>query len=466
MKRRFGVWLNIVTICFCVCAIAIGVYSATTASITASGKIAFTAHNCKIEVTGYIYGHAEGNVHDGLPVTEEHAEYLTTNNTPITIEGTIDIGSRYFSDMESSNGKPENIVFGIIVKNVSPYEITTSTSLEDVELPDQLNVTCSTEGGNLTKDQEITFEYTLEVLPTYDENSNAIFIGFPLLSFDIPINTYKKETKEPFYIIDDDSAYDGYLATKMGHAFSGNQTTEDLEWVAFAVQGDEKNNYIQPSFVAASAVESKKVSARNSCEYWYSLQGSSISLNNYKGHTYWFVQRYVSGGYYFGDDMSSETAGGSVAFGNTIYSNSTAKAYLDNTYITTSITAIADSDLYASITNRSVTETYTGLDYGDGDAEPYDDIYTGSVTLTFSGKLWLLSALETELMPADIRLAYGLGNKKGTYIDSENNGAEWWLRSPWYYNDANHENVNYAGYYDADFVEDSLGIRPAFQIAL
>ncbi|MBQ7885015.1 MAG: hypothetical protein IJ318_02855, partial [Clostridia bacterium] len=61
MKKKFGLWLNIVTICLCVCAIAIGVYSATTANLNASGKLGFTAHGCDVDVSGTIVGHATGN---------------------------------------------------------------------------------------------------------------------------------------------------------------------------------------------------------------------------------------------------------------------------------------------------------------------------------------------------------------------------------------------------------------------
>ena len=132
MKHKFNLWLNIATICLCLCAIAVGVYSATASTVTASGKVAFTAHNCKVEITGYIFGHAQGNLDDGLPVAEEDAEPLTQNNNPITIEGgvstsaqsTLSIGdNRWFTDMSSENGKPANIVIGINTKNVSTYDI-------------------------------------------------------------------------------------------------------------------------------------------------------------------------------------------------------------------------------------------------------------------------------------------------------------------------------------------------------
>ena len=58
MKRKYSWIFNVVVICLCLCAIAFGVYSATTASITASGKIAFTAHGCKASATVAMRGHS------------------------------------------------------------------------------------------------------------------------------------------------------------------------------------------------------------------------------------------------------------------------------------------------------------------------------------------------------------------------------------------------------------------------
>ena len=61
MKKKFSLWFNIVTIYLCMCAIVIGVYAVSTATLTLSGQIGFTAHGCKVNVTGYIYGHGMKN---------------------------------------------------------------------------------------------------------------------------------------------------------------------------------------------------------------------------------------------------------------------------------------------------------------------------------------------------------------------------------------------------------------------
>ena len=129
MKKKFNFWLQIVTICLCICAIAVGVYSATTAQITAGGKIGFVAHGCKVSVNGYIYGHAMKNGVDdvdGLPVAKPttEAEKIKLSNTDLVVEAgvtsTLDFGKRYFSDMQSDDGKPNDIFIVIVVTNATP----------------------------------------------------------------------------------------------------------------------------------------------------------------------------------------------------------------------------------------------------------------------------------------------------------------------------------------------------------
>ncbi|MBE7074993.1 MAG: hypothetical protein E7376_03345, partial [Clostridiales bacterium] len=68
MKNKFKWLINVFTLVLCVCALAIGVYAAKQASLTATGTIGFKAHGVDMNVTGYIYGHATSE--DGEPVLE------------------------------------------------------------------------------------------------------------------------------------------------------------------------------------------------------------------------------------------------------------------------------------------------------------------------------------------------------------------------------------------------------------
>ena len=91
MKKKFRLWLNIVTICLCVCAVAIGVYAATSATLTVQGQIGFEAHGCDIDASGYVFGHKTvvGTVEQ--PKSEDDEEVSDeSENSNETIESTTD----------------------------------------------------------------------------------------------------------------------------------------------------------------------------------------------------------------------------------------------------------------------------------------------------------------------------------------------------------------------------------------
>ena len=78
-KRKLGLILNIATLCLSIAAIAIGVYSITTASLTINGSVGFTVHECRVNISGYMYGYADtasGPVHK-KPTTDAEKQYLT-----------------------------------------------------------------------------------------------------------------------------------------------------------------------------------------------------------------------------------------------------------------------------------------------------------------------------------------------------------------------------------------------------
>ena len=199
MKKKFNFWLNIITICFCVCAIAVGVYSATTAQVTASGKIGFTAHGCKVEIGGNIYGHGvkDGvDDQDGLPVPSNTPVAFTSKTLDGTIAngvtGDFDIGNRYFSDMESTTGAPAPIVITIKVTNKSNYDVEVATNLNNVDKPAQVSIALTT--GNATqtiaKDAVATFVFTLTLNPD-STGTTANYSSFDLTNLVIPMTAVK-----------------------------------------------------------------------------------------------------------------------------------------------------------------------------------------------------------------------------------------------------------------------------------
>ena len=119
MKKKFSLWLNIVTICLCVCAIMVGVYAATNATLTVSGQIGFEAHGCQGTVSGTIKGHAlkNGENHqDGMP--SETAEALDSGKVA-NFNESLALGDRYFSDLKEQDGTPSPIIITLSITNTS-----------------------------------------------------------------------------------------------------------------------------------------------------------------------------------------------------------------------------------------------------------------------------------------------------------------------------------------------------------
>ena len=184
MKKKFSIWLNIVTICLCIAAIAIGVYAATSATLQVQGQIGFTAHNCDVDISGYIYGHAEGDSESGAPVdapTGENDKVKlqagtsgdTNTSTPYIAEirgsaGSLKIGNRYFSDAESTDGKPSDIVIVITAKNVSEFDIEAEVGTITTPSTAVKATVVASINDSISKNGEITFTITLSMQKTGD----------------------------------------------------------------------------------------------------------------------------------------------------------------------------------------------------------------------------------------------------------------------------------------------------------
>ena len=144
MKKKFGLWFNIVTICLCICAIAVGVYSATNASLSVTGQIGFTAHGCKLTIEGTLSG------------------YATTDNATSVINGTklttvnlnnnsddMALGNIYFSDLTGSEEIPQ-ITLELEITNKSPYAVIGTVSVPATS--GNLSITSSDASVSLAKD--------------------------------------------------------------------------------------------------------------------------------------------------------------------------------------------------------------------------------------------------------------------------------------------------------------------------
>lgn len=166
--------LNIAVLCLCVCAIAIGVYSAKNASLNVTGTIGFTAHNCNVDISGYIYGHS--TTKDGTPIAKPTQDsekvYLKNGTTDVTEtsplkitgnSGALTFGDVFFSDM-GETGDLEQVRIVLTITNQSSYEVLVDA---DVTVPESakcdfvcdnaLQVLYTTNEGTKSKTATLTF---------------------------------------------------------------------------------------------------------------------------------------------------------------------------------------------------------------------------------------------------------------------------------------------------------------------
>ena len=151
MKKKFSLWVNLAVICLCVCSIAIGVYAATSATLTVSGQIGFQAHECSVEVSGEIYGHAKDATLTTVYTSTDPAEItMDTDATGIvggtnaTVTNPVSLGTLNFTDLVDPM---PSIVVSLTVTNQSPYPVAASVIISDVN-----NVSYSRKYTQLYKD--------------------------------------------------------------------------------------------------------------------------------------------------------------------------------------------------------------------------------------------------------------------------------------------------------------------------
>ena len=128
MKKKFSFIINIATICLCVCAIAIGVWSVKNAQLAVSGNIGFTTHNCDVVATIYIQNAIRKDANDewekmvGTQAQWSSATDATNASNYVKNSDTWTFGSIYFDDW--FDDVPSTIRIKIKVANYSLYPVS------------------------------------------------------------------------------------------------------------------------------------------------------------------------------------------------------------------------------------------------------------------------------------------------------------------------------------------------------
>ena len=191
-KRKLGLILNIATLCLSIAAIAIGVYSITTASLTINGSVGFTVHECRVNISGYMYGYADtasGPAHK-KPTTDAEKQYLTydgskkaTDEAPMVVASNnqslsfnIGEGNGVYFSSEAFDNEIKPIVIVLRVANATENMVLvqdTTTVSSDAKY--ELN--CDNQANMLyTQGDGLSTTITYSLLPKKDSSGNYVAI--------------------------------------------------------------------------------------------------------------------------------------------------------------------------------------------------------------------------------------------------------------------------------------------------
>lgn len=456
MKKKFSLWLNIVTICLCLCAIAIGVYAATSATLTISGQIGFTAHGVVGSVTAAtIEGHAVKSGVDNKDGTPSEAVSLLSNNTPVAFNDAngIKLGTKYFSDLQNADGTTTDIVIKLTISNTSNYDIIAYIDDATTTLPTNVitnndtipSVKIAKNGtGNLV------IGLQLKKVAKYDEDGTTI-TGYEYNDFNTDGSLKNLDIKLGFdkYVAatyttgkvdigESGSSTVNHLITTMGKDADGN----DIRWYAIAKKSSGATSFTKLTDVdTTSATPESGATYIFLSEYILPTQNTNVGTNGYIAFTKNTNPNYA------------------VDFGIN-YNGSTVQQYLNGHGLNTFSKeyGISKCSLYADISMVDLAAESYDI-YLDFSTDTGED---GTTVATKNQKLWLLSRTEY--------LAY-FGNRNvgiGRFNGSE---GDWWLRSP----DRLSPDFTFANmiYYDGGHVQrgyvdhaSSIGLRAAFQITI
>ena len=191
-KRKFNILLNIAVLCMCIAAIAIGVYSAKTASLNVSGTIGFTAHNCKVRVLGKITGAVNEKNVALDPANTPTLNYQESADTGKLIDGKADkwdFGSIYFDDLNTDKYHEVNdIVFTFTITNESDYYVDVTVK-QDCIKNNRIFIYAPNNGETLAPKGTVTLTVKLKLqkvngeYSSLDLNSAINFSDATLLKF-------------------------------------------------------------------------------------------------------------------------------------------------------------------------------------------------------------------------------------------------------------------------------------------
>lgn len=408
MKKKFSIWLNIVTVCLCFAAIAIGVYAATSATLTISGSIGFEAHGIEMTISGNLSGYvSKANIDKA---TETESKSVSASLTTAKTTDLMDLGEVYFTDLVlDDEGKIPNIVLTLNFTNTSPFKVkatisaSTLLSNNDIEVTED-NQEVVMNATNGTGSVEIRFKLK-------DESSGNDITALNLANKTIIVFEKVNEPKEGELYIDD-----GKLFVNYGYYPETEETVE--------IYLKEGTNQLSSNNKMFGENLGKPIR-------WVAIYDVNAKTSNGL-NTLTSVPK--SGSYYF----ISEYAFDKKAFNTNITTPTNSKN--PNDYAVSNIRDYIIEDgqfqqkykldkLYDDVTERSLPKefamyTMSGTNYPNGK-------YTIE---NCTDKLWLISRSETDYVDNVIGgrcIAYYPSQTDQVYNENPTEyGVFWWTRSP------------------------------------
>ena len=386
------------------------------------------------------------------PTAEDGTDRIMLSQNDVNIEGGVtpeadcklSIGKRYFTDMNSSTGKPDAIYITIIVTNTSQHykvQATMDTSTPATVFADGKIVATAYGATSIILDEtgdgatgELT--YKLELQKTGDEYAE-LDVDTTQIALKMTFEKYVANIRNEL------SISDNKIWVNMGQDFSDN----DLRWYAIAYN---------PNGTGAEQVDpTAYTTLKAGVDY---TDVSQIPAGNYI-----FISEYIlieaNGDYHIAFTDSSSDHYTEANDWGVHYNGSTVQQYLagistNNIFTTYNISQT--QGFYAKYINQ--------IDLAGEAPSLRHEYKTDFVTNdTADQKLWLLSDEEYKAFFGDGNSA-GMGNVLG-----EDFAGNWWLRSPFSVDDVN-AIARFVGSTGLMVISDvnraQCGVRAAFQITI
>lgn len=227
MKKKFSLWLNIITICLCFCAMAVGVYSLKMATLNIGGTLGFTMHDAMVEVSGTIYDIAQIN-NGTTERTNKTIEKIVMGGDSATTT-TLDVGELNFF-------KGYDMVFNLTFKNLNDYsiyaKITLTKSSNDVTpVSDNDYISLPYPFGLASRDSK-TIVFALRL-----NNQESVLASS---DFTINVEIEQLEHNQGELYIENNKLYVEYgfypsvEVMEYGDARYGNNLGKPIRWLAFS----------------------------------------------------------------------------------------------------------------------------------------------------------------------------------------------------------------------------------------